>query len=429
MLNSGREALFKALKYVPHDGQMQAHALMEDKRFVTVVCGRRFGKTKLATYEVIYQALQADDQSGAPVCYVISDTYQHAGKIFNELTRIFQRELKPFLENIQRKDRVIELKSGAQIYAKSADSPASLAGDGVTFAVVDESGFVDDYAIEVLLPSLIDRKGKLLAIGTPDRSDTWFKRHFDLGLGDQEDYGSLQLPTSSNTSISFLAEEIEKERARMNEEAFRKYYLAEFLDLDENPLARFLHFAEIHKQPQGAMHGRRYVAGVDLADRSDYTYVLIVDVTETPYRIVKTERWRGTGYEATGKRIAELLRRYNNAVAYVDRTGVGDAAMPHITRHYGNIYPVVFTQKEKMNMFDTVSTYLERKELELLDANNLIEEMRVLRATQTARGITYAAPPGQKDDGVMALFLAGKGFKTDYFIPKGLGLGGFRAAI
>lgn len=429
--NDGKLRLFSASNYQPHEGQTKAHNLIDAYRYVTLVCGRRFGKTKMAVAEAAYRALLPDDFFGPPTVYVISDTYDHASKLFNPLATLFYRHLRPFLaskDGIKKKERIITLKSGATIQAKSADNPSSLAGDGITFAVLDESGFISDYALEILLPALIDRKGKLLAIGTPDRSDTWFKEFFDLGLSeDAEDYASLQLPTSANPHID--PEEIENERKRRGEDNFRKYFLGEFLDLAENPLSSLIADATIHREEFPPEEGHKYVAGVDLADRTDYTAVVIVDVTSKPYRVAKVERWQGIGYKATGARVAGLLKAYNEARGYVDRTGVGDAAIPFITQHYGNIVPVVFTQSEKQSMFDTISTFLEKGDLELLDRNHLIQEMRVLRAMQTKRGVSYAAPNGQHDDGVMALFLAGKGFDQTFYIPKRANLSGFRLPI
>ena len=428
LFNAGKIILFETVHYTPHEGQVRMHNFVDHYRYTTVVCGRRFGKTISAYHEAAFQALQPNDASGPPIVYLVSSSYDHATKLFNPLATMFERKLKPFKAKTYRKDRIIELKTGALIKTKSADNPSSLAGDGVTFAILDESGFITDYAVEILLPALVDRKGKMLAIGTPDRSDTWFKRFFDIGLSeDATNYVSLQLPTETNPRIN--PEELADRRREQGEENYRKYFLAEFLDLAENPFSTLLANTEIIKYESPPQEGHTYVAGIDLADRTDFTAVVVVDVTEKPYKVVKVERWHGIGYEATGARIAGILKAYNSAQGYVDRTGVGDAAIPFITKHYGNIFPIVFTQPEKQSMFDTISTHLEKKELQLLDKNNLLQELRVLRASQTKRGVSYQAPNGQHDDTVMALFLAGKGFERQIYIPRRANLSGFRLPI
>lgn len=427
-----RDKLFKLIKYEPHPGQKLLHEAVDNHRFVIAVCGRRFGKTTAAVMETVYQVLHKGDEFGPPLVYLVSDTYDHSRKMFGQaasiLTRLMPEKNGKKRIEVQKRAGYIEvLDTGAKIFVKSADNPSSLAGDGVSFAVIEESSFVSDYAMEVLFPSFLERKGKMLAIGTPDRSDTWFKRAFDLGFtGEEDDYYSIQLPSSTNPLID--PEELERIKKKTSTDNFRKYYLAEFVDVDDNPLAGLVANAVVNKEELPPLNGHKYVAGVDLADRNDYTAVVIVDVTEKPYKVVKVERWKGIGYEATGKRIASLLKKYNHARGWVDRTGVGDAALPHITKHYGNIVPVVFTQKEKMNMFDSLAAHLDRQELELLDGH-LVDELRNLRAIQTTKGISYAAPNGAKDDVAMAMFLAGKGFVTSYYVPSSLAISGFRVSL
>lgn len=425
-LSEGREALFRHIGYEPHNGQRRIHSLVDSHRFTTVVAGRRTGKSFSAAAESAYQLLQAGDKFGTPTVYLVSDTHAHTTKVFHQVSAKLQRHFPKLIEQVYQKDRIINLTNGAQLFSRSAENPASLAGDGVSFAVIDEASFVDNYAVEVLMPSLLERKGKVLAIGTPDRHN-WFKDWFDLGLIG-EDYASLQLATSSNPHID--PAEIEKERKRRSTEFFARYYLAEWVDAAETPLAALISSAVVHKEPAPPDQYRRYVAGVDLADRIDFTAVVVVDITQKPFRVVDVQRWQGVGYEATGKRIAEVLRSYN-AQGYVDRTGVGDAAIRYITQHYGNVVPVVFTLREKMGMFDTVAAHLERQELELLDANHLVEELRILRATEVSKGVSYAAPDGAHDDVAMALFLASKGFQ-DFSIWDNIrhpSLSGFRLPI
>lgn len=427
MENASKKLLFDALGYKPHSGQLSVHNLIDDYPVVTAIAGRRMGKTYLSIYEGIYQALQAGDNAGPPTVYIVSDTYAHSRKIFLPMLHQFETNklLSRFLDKAYRKDQIITLKGGAEIYAKSADTPQSLAGDSVSFAVIDEAGYVNDEAMDILRPAFAARKNpRRISVGTPDRNDTFFKREADFGESDSEEYATIYLPSSVNPLVSDSY--LEKERKMHSDQYYRRMYLAEFSSIDGAPFGAMVDNLELVEGPRDPVEGHRYVAGVDLADRQDYTVVVIIDVSEKPAKLVFMDRWRGYGYEKTGEKIAELLKRYNNAYAYADRTGVGDAAIGFITRHYGNVQPVVMTMQEKQSEFDIIYSALEKGDLLLYNERVLLNELRNLKAIQRSKGISYEAPKGLHDDAVMALFLAGRGLRKRTALPRRVKIGGFR---
>lgn len=430
LANPGKKVLFEALNYVPHEGQIRIHNLIDLNEVVSAVAGRRLGKTHLAIHEGIYQALLPGDHAGPPVIYIVSDTYSHSRKIFMPMVNLFENNpiLKKFLNQVYRKDQIITLKSGAEIYAKSAETPQSLAGDSVSFAIIDEAGYVSDDAMDVLRPALAARESpRRISIGTPDRADTFFKREADYGTAEVEGYATVYLPSNMNPLVS--AAYLERERKQHSDAYFRRMYLAEFSTIDGAPFASMLDKLEIEQGMMEPQPGHSYVAGVDLGQRQDYTCVTIIDTKVKPNRLVYVERWKGLGYDVAGERVASILKKYNNAFAYVDATGVGIAAINDIRRHYGNVQAVTFSLTSKMEMFDRIYTALEKGELLLYNEGVLLNELRNLRAIQRSKGTSYEAPKGLHDDTAMSLFLAGKGLKTKMIIPKGFRLGGYRTAI
>jgi len=385
--------------------------------------------TTASIYEAIYHLLQGEDIHGkVPFIYIVAPTYVDAEyRIFRPIVKMFNST--PALEVFDAKDKVRErmlyLPNGAELWCKSADNPSSLAGDNVSFAVIEEAGFIDDEAIEILRPSFAARKTeKRLNIGTPDRADTFFRKEFDLGISGEMGFSSINLPSDTNPNVS--KDYLEKQRKLEGDTKYRKYYLAEFIDLDSNPFSGLLTDEVIDGEEQEPIPGHRYVAGVDLGQRHDYTVVVVVDVTDNPARVVKVERWNGLGYPVTGKKVADILKSYR-AYAYVDETGVGIAAINDIRRHYGSLEGVNFSLQSKEIMFDDIYTGLETKSLRLYNNDVLIRELRNLRAIQRSKGVSYEAPSGQNDDTVMALFLAGKGLKRTVTLPRALsGIAGHR---
>lgn len=427
-MNDAKVQLFDYLGYKPHEGQVKLHTLVDHYPVTTVVCGRRFGKTFSATYEAIYQGVQSGDNAGPPIVFLVSDTFAHSQKLFQPVAREFENNpfLKRLLNRVYRKDMVVRLKNGAEIWAKSADSPQSLAGDSVSFAIVDEAGYVSDEALEILRPALAARESpRRVSIGTPDRADTFFKREFDLGLGDSPNYASLQMHSIINPLVSekYLAHE----KAIYSEAYYNRMYLAEFNTLDGSPFAEVLEKVD-YAHEEEPVAGRRYIAGVDLADRQDYTVVSIIDVTDAIFKMVRMERWKGIGYDATALRISELLKRYNTAFGYIDKTGVGDAAVNIIAKHYGNFQPVTMSLQSKQSMFDKLYTSVEKRELVLLNNEMVRNELRNVKAIQKTNGVSYSAPKGLNDDIFASLLLATNGFRRMVKLPPGVG-SGFRYSL
>ncbi|WP_344983001.1 hypothetical protein [Deinococcus rubellus] len=415
-----RNRLWRALHYTPHAGQMQMHAALDDPQTRRLVClyGRRAGKTHGARFESIYQALQPPDQFGPPLVYVVSDTYAHAKALFMAAMVECTTKLAPLVDKVSLSELTLRFKTGAVIQAKSADNPASLAGDGVKFAIIDESGFVPNYAVEVLMPALSERRGQALAIGTPDYPN-WYRDWFYAGQSGQEGQRSLQLPTSINPY--FPSEELERLERTMPERLFRKYFLAEFVD-DEGALFKreLLAARLILPAPEDPQADHSYVAGVDLGRAVDYTVVSILDSSVTPARQVKLARWRGETWERSVSRVAALLRQYNNARATVDATGLGDPVFELLRKEYDNATAFKFTAQSKPPLVEGLALALERGMVNLLADEAQRGEMAAFQAKSTATGVRYEAPSGLHDDIVIANALAVKSLlyqPPELFIP------------
>jgi hypothetical protein len=91
-------------------------------------------------------------------------------------------------EDIRASETSITLSNGSKIYLKSFDNPASLISEGLDFLGLDEfnSKYVPnmDSLFEIqLYPTLIDRKGRLFVISTPNGYDKLFELYM-MGQND-----------------------------------------------------------------------------------------------------------------------------------------------------------------------------------------------------------------------------------------------------
>ena len=196
--------------------------IVQDKhRFKVVIAGRRFGKTHLAVRELCYNAKEPNKE----VWYVTS-SYRAAKMIAWKKLRQRLIELR-WIQKINESELTITLKNGSTIALKGADNPDSLRGVGLDYLVIDEVAEVDPEAFyEVLRPTLADKQGSALFIGTPKGSTNWAKDLFDMEIEFPEQWKSFSFTTIQGGNVP--AEEIEAARRDLDIRTFRQEFEATF---------------------------------------------------------------------------------------------------------------------------------------------------------------------------------------------------------
>lgn len=207
----------------PHPGQARVRA--EARRFNTLVCGRRWGKTQELMYQVAAPALE-----GFPTAWFAPD-YKRVDEPF----RLIQRAVRPVIASVNKTDRRIELTSGGVIEFWTLDSNGPGRGRKYKRAVIDEAGLVPDLEEkwqEDLRPALSDLEGDAFFGGTP-KGFNFFHALYDRGqkgmAGDERyaQYASWQMPTVSNPYIP--PAEVDAARDELSTEAFMQEYEAQFV--------------------------------------------------------------------------------------------------------------------------------------------------------------------------------------------------------
>ena len=189
-------------------------------RFRTVIAGRRFGKTHLSIRELCYHAREANKE-----VWYVAPTYRQAKQIVWRKLKNKLRDLR-WAQKINEAELTIILKNGSVISLKGADNADSLRGIGLDFLCVDEFADIDPEAwYEVLRPTLADKQGKALFIGTPKGIGNWAH---DLYMMPQENdtWASFQYTTIDGGNVK--PEEIEAARKDLDERTFRQEFLATF---------------------------------------------------------------------------------------------------------------------------------------------------------------------------------------------------------
>lgn len=200
----------------------QDDIFFNDSRFRVVVAGRRFGKTFLSTYELLKHALQNKSQN----CWYIAPTYKAAKEIaWNMLVDAIP---DGYITKKNESSLSINLRNGSTISLKGAEKPDNLRGRALDFCVLDEFADMRPEAWhEVLRPSLSDRKGSALFIGTP-KGRNHFYDLWTRGIDGQESWEAFQYTTIQGGNVD--AGEIEAAKNDLDERTFQQEYEARFVN-------------------------------------------------------------------------------------------------------------------------------------------------------------------------------------------------------
>jgi len=192
-----------------------------DARFRILVAGRRFGKTYLALTELCRAAWK----SGSLAWYV-GPTYKQAKRIawkpLKQLTRPY------WASTPNETDLRIDLVTGGTICLRGADNYESLRGDGLDFLVLDEyASMAHEAWPEVLRPSLADKQGRSLFIGTPKG----YNHFYDLYQKAQKhpNWATFQYTTIEGGNVP--ADELEGATHELDERTYRQEFQASFENL------------------------------------------------------------------------------------------------------------------------------------------------------------------------------------------------------
>lgn len=197
----------------------QAEVFANDARFRVVVAGRRWGKSKLSMMTMLSWVTKKNQK-----IWYVAPTYKMAKQImWNELKTWVPRE---WVTKIRENELSMEFRNGSRIDLKGADKPDSLRGVSLDFLVLDEFQDISpDTWKTVLRPTLADRKGHALFIGTP-KSYNLLYEVYRLGQNKakqmSKQWMSWQFPTITSPFIPKA--EIETARKDMDEKSFRQEF-------------------------------------------------------------------------------------------------------------------------------------------------------------------------------------------------------------
>ncbi|MEO0140879.1 MAG: terminase family protein [candidate division WOR-3 bacterium] len=375
--------------------QSQRRVFLLSGRVRVRLAGRRFGKTLLSALDLLHYAITRPGSKSL----IVGPSLDQA-RIYFDYFRDWTASC-PLLEYLILEDKhspfhEISLRNGSVITSRSTSRGGRfIRGRGYDRITVTEAGFVpDEVYYAALRPALLQNpRAKLDFEGTPWSKTSFLYELFTKGLADGEYYSAIRATSYEAPHIS--KDELERIKAEVPEYYFSCEFLAEFPEDDEAvfPQAIVLRAVQDYLPAARPFPGHIYSMGVDLAKLHDYTVIIILDVSEKPWRIAEFHRFRGRAYAEASELINALRARYRARVV-IDATGVGEAVAERVP----GSYRVVITAQRREEMIARLRLALETGSLILPGSNMiLLEELKHFREK---------GQRGFHDDCVFALALA-----------------------
>lgn len=308
----------------------QQEVFNASERFKVVAAGRRCGKSRLAAWLLIINALQS--KSGH--VFYVAPTQGQARDI---MWGVLQDLAHPIISSSHVNNMQIKLINGATISLKGSDRPDTMRGVSLKFLVLDEyADMKPSVWEEVLRPALADQKGQCLFIGTPKGRNHFYELYKYAELGNDETYRAWHFTSYDNPLLD--AEEIDTAKKSMSSYAFRQEFMASFEALG----------SEIFKEQWVKFNNEEpddgdYYIAVDLAGFADVavaTKAKAKRLDQTAIAIVKANtngwwvadviygRW---DIKKTAQKIFEAVQHYQPVAVGIEKGALRNAVLPYLT--------------------------------------------------------------------------------------------------
>lgn len=208
------------LPYEPRDAFIDFHN--RDQRWAFLVCHRRAGKTVACVNELVMRALRTTKKNAR---YAYLAPYYAQAK---SIAWVYLKEaVQDVATEIRESELSVTLPNGAVIRLFGADNPNAIRGlyfDGI---ILDEMADIRPTLWqESILPTLADRQGWCVVIGTPKGKGNLFYRIRELARKNGQSWFFKELKASQSGIVA--PAELANMREQMSEDAYEQEFEVSF---------------------------------------------------------------------------------------------------------------------------------------------------------------------------------------------------------
>jgi len=319
------------IKVALHDAQMEI--FQSKARFKVVSAGRRFGKSRLAAWVLLIQALQSKSKD----VFYVGPTFQQSKDIMWGMLKDLGKDV---IKAAHENTAVLTLINDRKIYLKGSDRPDTLRGVGLQYVVLDEYASMKPEVWEMILrPTLADVKGGALFIGTPAGKNHFYKLFMEASE-EEDDWESFQYQSTDNPLLD--PKEVAAAKSTMSTQAFRQEFEATFETFSGGIFKeKWITYVEDNKDFKEGTIGH-YVISVDPAgfeqavkDRGlkssklDETAISVVKIVGDEWLVkdIYHGRW---GIKETANRILNAAIDVEATTVGIEAGALKNAIMPYL---------------------------------------------------------------------------------------------------
>jgi len=377
----------------------------EETKRKAAVCGRRVGKSTMASWLALWFAIT---HANAEIL-ITAKAQRQSMELFNEVKKqIRQSDIGEEQWGITRDTRTeINFDNGSRILCLPVGTDGSnIRGYGTDLLIVDEAAFIPDEIFQqVLSPMLAVGDSNFILLSTP-----FGKKGFLYERFNDDNWHTLQVPTWNNPMID--DEFIEEQRRNLTPTQFRQEIKGEFV---ESADSFFTREELMNCATETVRREDMQIAylGVDLASTGgDESVYVSVDGNGNVFDIEHTSNKSMT--DAMG-RVRELDSYHDYTTIMIDATGLGTGVVDQIKEDLGRkVEGFKFTNEKKQSLYNTLKNQLQEGKISYSfipgkdeAENKMVDQCLELEYEYTSTGRTKIHhPTGGHDDFSDALALA-----------------------
>ena len=368
---------------------------------VVVKSRRQCGKSIMLENILLWFAL---NRAGS-ISAAISPTLNQSRKLYNDIFKA----INGTGVLVKKNESLLTMKfvNGSEIFFKSAEQKDALRGYTISgILCLDESVFIGDDVLELVLPWTQVHRAPLLILSTPKYKTGFFYRYFCYGKAGQHNTVAVDW-CDFDTSALLSEEQLEMYRQVLPKPQYLSEYEGQFLDSEG---LVFEGFADcIGETTEKA---EKLIVGIDWGSGggNDYTVASVLDNAGRQRDILAFNN-------LSAPQQIDIISQYlrSNPVSKVisENNSIGSPLTDLLEQAvpYMNIERFRTSNTSKNELVSGLQVAFQRKLIRLLDDSAQSAELAAyeLQYNPRTRTTTYNAPLGMHDDRVMALGLAWHG--------------------
>lgn len=424
-------------------------------RFSVLVIHRRAGKTLIAILKLVDEALRCTKRDGR-FGYVMPELKQGKDVVWSYLKHY---ATKVPGTKVNESELSVRFPNGAMVRIYGSDNIDAFRGVYFDGLVLDEVAQMNKNLWgSVLFPTLTDRRGWAIFIGTPGGIDLFSETYFGAVSGEKVGWAHC-LMTVYDTGV-FTPAEIEEIRKQMfadtgSDNAFQREFMCSFDVGTDNTLISTTEVTTAFERvlAPGSWEYAPRIIGVDVSwGKTDRSVIAL----RQGFMLFEPHEYYGLPEKDLTLKVATLCESWRPDAVFVDTTGgYGGEVLSRLQETGHAVQGVVFSQRASTRRFLNIRSEMwfkmaqwiregaclpksaewrRKLTLELCAArytndnvanrfvleskDDIRERIRMSPDIADAISLSFAFPVATRHDNLMSLWMAGRSRSTD-FDPHG----------